>query len=294
MEHQLFKAILAILAELGKPCFDTRQEFHDHDIVATWYWAVIHDRPVTWALRRRVWPPHLLRGRCLPSDSTMSRRLRSDSVRERLAQVEARVIAPKRPGWYWMIDGKPLPIGGCSKDRHAGYGRSAGGKAKGYKLHAIVGGDGSIASWRLAPMNKDERAMAERMLRSGPAIGGYLVADANDDSNPLHRICDGLKDLQLVTRRRYGPGRGTGHRKQADGRLRSIEILENPEPHFGEGLLQDRSEIERQFGNLTNWGGGLSGLPSWVRTYPRVHRWVQAKLVLTGLKRQIDQRTCAA
>jgi hypothetical protein len=31
-----------------------------------------------------------------------------------------------------MIDGKPLPIGGCSKDRQSGYGRSAGGKAKGF------------------------------------------------------------------------------------------------------------------------------------------------------------------
>ena len=52
------------------------------------------------------------------------------------------------PGQQITVDGKPLPIGGCSKDRQAGYGRSAGGKAKGYKLHALVGSDGSVQAWR--------------------------------------------------------------------------------------------------------------------------------------------------
>jgi hypothetical protein len=193
-----------------------------------------------------------------------------------------------------MIDGKPLVIGGCSKDRQAGYGRAAGGKAKGYKVHAIVGPGGAVACWRLAPMNKDERVMAGRLLRSGPPIQGYLVADSNYDSNGLHEACAALGEVQLVTRRRYGPGRGTGHRKQSPGRLRSMALLEGPYPRFGEGLLRERAAIERTFGNLTNWGGGLTALPPWVRTHRRVHRWVQAKLVLTALKRQLPERTCAA
>jgi hypothetical protein len=71
-------------------------------------------------------------------------------------------------------------------------------------------------------------------------------------------------------------------------------LLENPAPQFGEALVGQRSAIERQFGNLTNWGGGLTCLPSWVRTHRRVHRWVQAKLVLTALKRPTSERTCAA
>jgi hypothetical protein len=50
-------------------------------------------------------------------------------------------------------------------------------------------------------------------------------------------------------------------------------------------LLQDRAAIERYFGNATNWGGGLTHLPAWVRTHRRVHRWVQAKLTLSQLKR---------
>jgi hypothetical protein len=294
MEHQLFKAIVALLASFGKPRFDPREDFTDHDIVRVFYWAVIHDRPVAWALQRCHWPPHLCRGLALPSDTTMSRRLASPSVRELLTRLEERVVRPTGTGLYWMIDGKPLPIGGCSKDRQAGYGRAAGGKAKGYKVHAIVAPDGAVAAWRLAPMNKDERVMAERLVKAGPPIRGYLVADSNYDSNPLHEACAARGNLQLVTRRRYGPGHGTGHRQQSPGRLRSIALLENPNPRFGQGLLEARAGIERAFGNLTNWGGGLTSLPPWVRTHRRVHRWVQAKLVLTALKRHLPERTCAA
>jgi hypothetical protein len=161
--------------------------------------------------------------------------------------------------------------------------------AKGYKVHAIVGA-GGIAAWRVAPMNKDERVMAERLVRAA-GIQGYLVADANYDSNPLHAACDRLAELQLITRRRYGPGNGTGHRRQSPGRVRSMARVENPFPAFADQLLADRAAIEREFGNWVNWGGGLTGLPAWVRTHRRVHRWVQAKLVLTALKRTIPGPT---
>jgi hypothetical protein len=295
MEHQLWKAIVAALAELGKPRFNPREDYTDHDIVKVYYWAVVHDRPHSWARQRRHWPVHLRRRRRLPAGGTFSERLRSAPVVALLGALERRVVAPKGPGLFWMIDGKPLPIGGCSKDRQAGYGRAAGGKAKGYKVHALVNPRGEVACWRLAPMNKDERVMAERLVKAAPPeVVGYLVGDANYDSNPLHAACDGRGDLQSVAPRRYGPGKGTGHRKQAAGRLRSVALTEGPFPAFAEQLLEGRAEVERQFGNLTNWGGGLTCLPAWVRTHRRVHRWVQAKLVLTALKRQLRQTTCAA
>jgi hypothetical protein len=289
MEHQLWKLIVALLAESDKAPFCPWADFGDGVIVRVWYWAVIHDRPVSWACQRRNWPVALRRQR-LPSGPTMSRRLRSAPVRRLLADLERRVTAPKEPGLFWMIDGKPLPIGGCSKDRQAGYGRSAGGKAKGYKIHAIIGSGGAIAAWRIAPMNTDERVMAGRLLRSTP-LQGYVVADSNYDSNRLHEICDGRGNLQLVTPRRYGPGHGFGHKRQTPGRLRSVGITEGPFPAFGARLRRDRAAIERRFGHTTNWGGGLNGLPAWVRTHRRVYRWVQAKLVLTALKRQCTERT---
>jgi hypothetical protein len=297
MEHQLWKAIGALLAEFGKPRFDPRQDFTDHDIVRVWYWAVIHDRPTTWALGPAHWPAHLRRGLRLPSGGTMSKRLRSPAVVALLARLEERVLRPTEPGLYWMIDGKPLVIGGCSKDRQAGYGRAAAGKAKGYKLHALVNPAGQVAGWRVAPMNTDERVMAARLIKAAPAqVQGYVVTDGNYDSNPLHALCEARAAgrLQLVNRRRYGPGRGHGHRKQTAGRLRSKDLLENPWPRFGEQLVADRDQVERYFGGLVSWGGGLSCLPAWVRTHRRVHRWVQAKLVLSALKRSPGVTTCAA
>src|SRR4051794_38427624 len=294
MERQLWNSILALLAALDTMPPPTRFDFGDRQIVAVYYWSVIHDRPTSWACQKRHWPLHL-RQQALPSPATMSRRLRTPTVMALLDALERDVVAPQEPGLFWMIDGKPLTISGCSKDRQAGYGRAAGGKGKGYKIHAIVGSDGSIPQWGVAPMNKDERVMGERLVkRAPPEVMGYLIADSNYDSNPLHASCAARGNLQLVTPRRYGPGKGTGHRKQTAGRLRSKAILENPFPAFGDQLRLDRSEIERQFGNLTNWGGGLTCLPAWVRTHRRVHRWIQAKIVLTKLKVPIKSRTYVA
>jgi hypothetical protein len=303
MEHQLLKEIVAVLASLDKPRTPTRFDFSDPDIVRVYYWSVLCDRPTSWACRKEHWPIHLRR-RPLPSPATMSRRLRSAAVVALLDALERRVTAPAGPGLFWLIDGKPLPIGGCSTDRQAGYGKAAGAKAKGYKLHALVGSGGTLAGWRVAPMNKDERVLGERLLKAAPpeVVVGYVAADANYDSNKLHGVCDGRGNLQLVTPRRYGPGKGTGHREQTAGRLRSMALTESPLPGLGRQLLHDRAAIERQFGQLTNWGGGLTCLPAWVRTHRRVRRWVQAKLVLAALKRGTDAgskadpeiRTCAA
>jgi hypothetical protein len=238
MEGQLWRMIVSVLRELIKRRKRARERFSDEEIVLTFYWSVIHDRPVSWSCRRENWPIWRRR-KPVPSSSTMSHRLRSASVRALLDALERRVVRPSENNLYWMIDGKPLVIGGCSKDRQAGYGRAAQSKAKGYKIHALSASDGSIAAWRVAPMNKDERVMAARLLKT-PGLHGYVVADSNFDSNPLHQICDVRGNLQLVTPRRYGPGKGTGHRKQTAGRRRSIALLENPRPEFGEGLLRAR------------------------------------------------------
>lgn len=299
MQHQLWTSIVAVLMSLDKPPTPATFDFSDEDIVKVYYFAVLNDKPVDWACKLKNWP--LWRRRktlgLLPSPSTVSRRLRSASVRKLLDAMERRVVAPAHPGLYWIIDGKPLVIGGCSKDRQAGYGRAANGMAKGYKMHAIVDSCGGIAAWRLAPMNKDERVMAERLVREAP-IQGYLVADSNYDSNRLHRLCDRLSEernpLHLVTHRRYGSGRGTGHRKQSVGRLHSMCLTENPYPAFADQMLHDRNGIERAFGNWTNWSCGLIGLPPWVRTHRRVYRWVQAKLVLTALKPPSTETTYVA
>lgn len=290
MERQLWKAIVMLLSEIGKRTDNVLCEYSDAVIVKTWFWAVVHDRPVCWACEDRNWPVYERRWQ-RPSAPTMSRRLRTAGVLWLLNQIEEQVLRPHGYGnIVWMIDGKPLTISGCTTDRQAGYGRATGGMAKGYKIHAIVGSNGNVADWRVAPMNKDERVMARRMIRS-TSIQGYLVADSNYDSNKIHETCDRRGNLQLVARRRYGPHRGFGHRKQTTGRLRSVQILEQPDTRFGDAMLTQRDDIERFFGNLSNWGGGLTHLPPWVRTHRRVSRWIQAKLILNACKRTCKQTT---
>lgn len=200
MEHQLWKEILAVLAQIDKPRRDPKVKFTDEEIVKTWLWAVSHDRPVAWACEPTNWPIHERRRR-LPSPPTMSRRLRSPSVDRLLAQIERSTLVPRGLELVWSLDGKPLVISGCSKDRQAGYGRATGGKAKGYQIHALVSFGGWIAAWRVAPMNKDERVMAHRLLNAA-AVQGYVLADSNYDSNKLHQQCEARGNLQMVVPRR--------------------------------------------------------------------------------------------
>ena len=79
MERQLWNSILALLAALDTMPPPTRFDFGDRQIVAVYYWSVIHDRPTSWACQKRHWPLHL-RQQALPSPATMSRRLRTPTV----------------------------------------------------------------------------------------------------------------------------------------------------------------------------------------------------------------------
>ena len=167
MEHQLWKAIVAVLLALDNPQTLARFDFSDRDVVKVVLLGGDSRPPDLVGLPEEelAHPP----AQAAPAVGRHDvARLRSASVVALLDALERRVISPQAPGLYWMLDGKPLVIGGCSKDRQAGYGRAAGGKAKGYKIHAIVGADGSAACWRLAPMNKDERVMAGRLVRAAP------------------------------------------------------------------------------------------------------------------------------
>lgn len=290
MERQLWLRIVAVLKTVAKPRDVGCCTFTNERVVLVWFWAVVHDRPVSWACQASSWPVYMRKHK-LPSSTTMSRRLRSQAVKTLIDEIEkATLRKQEQPSMYWMIDGKPLIISAVTKDRQSGYGRAAGGKAKGYKLHAIVSVDGCYAAWRIAPMNKDERVMARRLVRESP-INGYLVGDGNYDSNPLHEVCGAQASIQLVAMPKGGLGKLKRRKKQSLGRQRSLDLLENPNPEFAMQLIRDRDQIERHFANLTSWGGGLSHLPPWARTHRRVHRWVKAKLILNDLKRRSTETT---
>lgn len=279
MERDLWKMIVAEVRSVNGQG-NGRWTFAVEDVVLAYFWAVLHDRPVSWACRRCNWPLYAWR-QPLPTPSTMSRRLRTTPVRERIEAIERTVFRQPEATWVHAVDGKALPVSRHSRDRDARFGRGAGGMDKGYKLHVMYGKNGSIAAWAVEPLNVDERVVARRLAQQAK-VGGYVVGDAYYDDNALYEVVRKHQG-QLLTPRRYGAGRGLGHHRHSPARLRAIQLMEQSDSNFGAALLHWRGDIERFFGTLAGSHFGLDHLPPWVRTLPRVRLWVQAKLIIDRL-----------
>jgi hypothetical protein len=176
-----------------------------------------------------------------------------------------------------FLDGKPLAVGGCTKDPDARYGHGAGVMANGYKLHAIWARAVLPEAWEATPMNRDEGQVARRLL---PQLhgGGYLLADGKYDVNALFDEA-WQRGYQLLTPPPKAP---PGRRRQSPQRLRSIEAMTRST--WGEQLYRRRIGIEAAFGNATTFGGGLGPLPAWVRGLERVRTWVWAKLLINAAR----------
>ena len=93
-------------------------------------------------------------------------------------------------GRYAAIDGRPLPVGGCSKDPDVRSGRAAGGMGKGYKMHAVVDGRNVILAYAVRPMNDAEPTVARTLLPKTPPGVVRVVGDGAYDSVRLHRAAE--------------------------------------------------------------------------------------------------------
>ena len=91
MERQLWNAIVQVMDDINKPGLSGNFRFCIEQVLKVWFWAVVHDRPVSWATKRENWPISLRRT-LLPSNSTMSRRLKSQLVKDVLRSIEQRVL----------------------------------------------------------------------------------------------------------------------------------------------------------------------------------------------------------
>jgi len=250
-------------------------------IVGVYAWAVLHDRPVCWACDRRNWPENLFQESCfcLPSQATMSRRLGRPETEQVLDQASALLVEAWAFCWIKIIDAKPLPIGGFSKDGDARWGRGVKALNKGYKFYAIWGAGPMPLVWGLAAMNVSESTMARQLLALLEGAG-YLLGDSMYDSNTLYALAN-QHGHQLVAPRKK-PGTALGHRRHTPQRLRALDLLQTS---FGKALFAHRTHIERNLGWLTSCAGGLAPLPAWVRRFHRVRLWVYLKLILNALRR---------
>jgi hypothetical protein len=272
MERELWNQLYVLVVAFDNQW--TKGLYRHAEILVVYLWAVIHDRPTSWACDPRNWgaaPPSRL-----PSQSTMSRRLRNRGVEQLLARVEAELGGDPRQWWVQRIDSKPLPIGPYSKDTDAKCGRAGKGFARGYKLHAVWGGGVLPSVWRIEPMNTHDSTAGKKLLPDLPGEG-YVVGDGQYDSNPLHKVAAPRHQIVAPQRR----GKGLGCRRHEPSRLHCVEMTKR---EFGKALLRFRVQIERCFGNLTSFAAGLGPLPSWVRRLYRVKLWVQAKLLINALR----------
>jgi hypothetical protein len=217
----------------------------------------------------------------------MSRRLRRDDVKQFLVKVGNYLANGMESIWQLMkiVDGKPLAVAAHSKDPDAKWGRGAGQKQRGYKLHAIYGGKAMPEVFQVQPLNVSESRVACEMVTQLTGTG-YLLADANYDDSQLYKVAR-ENDHRLVAPRRR-PHTGLGHGSHPDeDRLRSIALLETG-PRvgntFGKGLMHLRRQIETAFGNLTSFYAGLKSLPPWVRRNHRVALYVLGKLVVNAAR----------
>jgi len=274
MERELWPRLYHLVMEAGQTFRLSDVTYQPHIILLVLLWATLHDRPMCWACNERNWSTTTLRPATIPSASTVSRRLRRLDTAMFLRQVVARsrIAAPLLS----VVDGKPLPVGGASGDPDARRGWGVGGWAKGYKLYAIWGDRPVPEAYRVYSMNRSEDEVVTELVAEARG-GGYLLGDGLYDSSRVFNAA-GAAGYQLVAPRE-NPDAGLGHRYQSPYRLRCIDLLRTP---FGEALHDRRSDVERNFAQLTSFGGGLAPLPAWVRHEHRVWMWVSAKILINA------------
>ena len=74
-----------------------------------------------------------------------------------LNRVAALLRGEGKPAWELVVDGKPLPVGRCSKDPDA----RGGALGRGYKLHAVWGDDPLPEVWEATAMREYEGAVGD-------------------------------------------------------------------------------------------------------------------------------------
>lgn len=275
MSSQIWKTVYRTIRMVNRSVARSgrRPTYPDTLIVAMYVWAVWHDRPLCWAADRANYTS-LFRPRRMPSRSQFCRRIKSQrcqvifrGVCQRLANVE--VSDGSR---VTLMDGRGFRVHSHSTDPDATIGYASGGFGRGYKLHALAKENGRFVGFRVTPMNVSEKRVARELIDVHRPVG-FLLADQGYESGDLYDYAD-ARGVILMTP--LFKNAGGGHRRQSRSRLFAKKLWELG----GQVLYQRRDAIERYFGQLSAFGGGLSPLPSWVRRLERVERWITAKVII--------------
>jgi hypothetical protein len=263
-----------------EPPATPRCRYCDGLIVLIGLYATLNNRSLRWAASRQNWPIWCQRVLRFPSYSQVRRRMLKPGAMLLLLQLDTQLKQRLGTSSQKIADGKPLIVGGFSKDRDATRGHVPGGFARGYKLHAVRDGvTGIIDVSNITGLAAGEATVLRPMLRKIPLRGCVLRADANYDSNALYATAASRGGRLIAPRRK--PGRGLGHGHHHPHRLEAITALENTLTTRREHIRR-RSAAERTFADLGN-RVGLFALPNFIRRRHRVRRWVRAKILLYHL-----------
>jgi hypothetical protein len=274
MERELGKVVYTKLKTVARLFHQKYVQLQAWRIAAVLLWAALHDRPVSWACDKRNWTTTRKKPGRLPSEATMSRRAQKTSFALFLNALTNELKGSGPPAWELVVDGKPLPVGKCSKDRDA----KSNPHGKGYKLHALWGQKCLPEAWEVTAARENEGAVAVRLLTQVRGKG-FVYADGSYEDNRVYDAAAESGYLLLAD-----PGKqstGGGHGYQSEYRLLALSFFETG---LGWDLYRHRASIERAFGNAGAFGGGLGPLPNWVRRLGRVTRWVCGKLVINAAR----------
>jgi hypothetical protein len=309
MDRELWTVVMASIHSASRAVIDCgrRPTWPNWLIVAMELWRVWHGRTLSWACDRTHYGD-LFRprkrtsdGRCLPSISQFSRRVKCEAVQWILQRVDNELSGRCiNTGAVRFVDGKALAVSPVSKDPDATSGHVAGGWAKGYKLHAFVGADRRIQVWSVVPLNTSELTVAAEMLpylRPAAAGVGLTLGDSYYDAAPLHKAVDAATGDRLLTplksQQRVGPDGRHPETLRRMGPLRreALELWEEF-PALAKSVLKQRNNIEGVFSVLTV--ACNLALPACVRRLERVRRWVGVKIILYHARLHVQERDVAA
>ena len=289
MDDQLLRHLYHRLFHHATAHGSRRGRYSDELIVLIYFLAVLRERSPHWACDQRNWPLWMRRLAC-PSYSQFIRRLKSVAVNQLLATLNDELHARLPQSRLKFCDGKPLVVGGFSKDPDSAEGVLPGdGWGRGYKLHVIVDCTGRIDAFAVTPLDGGEPTTTRCLLPRVSMRGVILRGDNNYDSNLLYRAV-ALSGGRLIAPRKK-PFTGLGHHPHHQDRLRAIAELESS-PQAMRAHCHARVSVEQHLGHLTNLPFGLCPLPNFVRRQRRVERWVLAKITLyhlhLTLRRQLN------
>jgi len=285
MDDELLRWLYHRLLRDPSSSHTTDCTYSDGLIVFIFLFAALGNHSSRWACQKRHWPLWC-RALAFPSYSQLCRRLKSAAVQRLLQQINQECKSHLSRSGELVADGKPLVVGGFSKDPDATVGKVPDGFARGYRAHVIADSAGIIEDFEVSGLHGGEATVMRQLVRGVDVRDKIIRADSNYDSNPLYgQVAD--KGGRLIAPRRK-PQRGLGHHPQHPHRLLAIAELEQSPPRLAEHRRR-RNRIEQILAHLTNLPCGLWALPNFVRRLWRVTMWILAKITLYHLHQVLLQ-----